>query len=38
MLIEAFVAGAMDEIEDEPMRETVAGLARARLGERMANG
>lgn len=38
MLIEAFVSGAMDEIEDEAMRDAVMALARARLGERKADG
>lgn len=37
LLIEAFVAGAMDEIADEAFRDVISRLATARLDERKSN-
>jgi Fe-S cluster assembly protein SufD len=33
MLIESFIGEAIDKVEDEPVREALAGLAKARLAE-----
>jgi Fe-S cluster assembly protein SufD len=33
LLIESFIGEAIDKVEDEPVREALAGLAKARLAE-----